>query len=294
MSDLKFINPKALSCTLGLLLSIHSGLGCAPTPLPFSSISEDGIQLNDLQQNGGATNRAFDEQEDKQIQGNELDGLWKVIHTTTTIMTLPVVMEEIVTTITAELSLDIRQEGEKLWISSRTCSVESLSEPNIGQRLIPQSFVNAIGSIERRGRVWRQGEQLKINLERSYELRGVLLDDPINDALPTSADDPRIIDLDRDGHPGLTVTLTGFPAGDVYLIQRTWDEWEGSADESLEGVIERLSGTVTWDEEQSRLGATNDALLLDIPQIIPKREGLQTFEMLRVTQEDAGCLSRSF
>lgn len=284
------LRPELVSYHARLLLCVACVLySCAPTPLPLRALEAQGGEAEVMGGEEPSSPPSGGSEVTLELEGAELKGLWRAVQTTTTVMTLPVLMEEVVTTLTAELSLDVRQEGETLWVSARTCAVQSVSDPDIGQRIIPPAFIEALGPVERRGRVWREGGELRLALERAYELRGVRLDDPRVDPLPTTADDPRVIDLDRDGHPGMTVTLTGFPAGDVYLVQRTWDEWRGVADGAGEGPVERLSGEVSWGEEQSRLGATNDALLLDIPQQIPEGEGLQVFEMIRVRPEEAGC-----
>ena len=264
---------------------------CAPEPLALGSGQAVDLERGGVPSEGGGLEQTLAGGEPSgALEGGELEGLWRATVVTTTVMSLPVVMQELTTTLTAELSLDVRQEGERLWVSARTCSVQSVSEPDIGQRVIPSRFIEALGPIEREGRVWRDRGQLQLELPRAYELRGVRLDEPSVDPLPTSADDPRVIDLDRDGHPGLTVTLTGFPSGDVYLVQRTWDEWRGwSEGEGEAGLIDRVVGEVSWGEEQSRLGATSEALLLDVPQQIPEGEGLQVFEMTRVSEGEAGC-----
>jgi len=287
-------------CALVLTLLLTQLWACEPSPLPLdpggggsSEAGRDALGgergpeaglaagLEAGEGAGGAASIG--------VRGDELVGLWRATQTTTTVMTLPVVMEELKTTLTASLSLVIRQEGGALWLNVKTCAVESLSVPDIGQRLIPEPFIDSLSPLERGGRLWREGPELKLSLEPAYEVRGARLDDPINDPLPTSADDPRVIDADRDGQPGLTVTLTGFPAGEVYLVQRTWDAWSATFSAAEGEPVDQVSGVVEWGEEQVRLGATNEALLLDVPQQIPRGEGLQTFEMWRVEPDEAPC-----
>lgn len=282
--------PQSKRSLAWLLLAALPLIGCAPEPLPLAEGGRDELEAGLASSGeGGSMGASTQSISTEGLRGDELKGLWRATLTTTTTMTLPVLMDEITTTLHTELSLDVRQVDDRLWVSARTCLVESLSEPDIGQRVIPTAFIEALGPVERQGRVWREGSQLSFELERSYELRGVMLDDPIADALPASADDPRVVDLDRDGHPGLTVTLTGFPSGDVYLVQRAWDEWLGGAQLVDGAPVERLTGVLEWGDEQSRLAATNEALLIDVPQQIPRGEGLQVFEMYRVLPEAAGC-----
>ncbi len=70
---------------------------------------------------------------------------------------------------------------------------------------------------------------------------GVELDDPYNDPLPTSADDPRVVDTDKDGHPGATVVIHHpmVGTGEVYVAQRSIARLEGTIaeDGSVRGVI---------------------------------------------------------
>jgi hypothetical protein len=305
------------ACVLsGLCVGV---LGCEPTPLPLGELKggqvgegavemgavemgavemgavemgavEAGVSAVEAGVTAAGGTQALDE-----LRGDELTGLWLAEHITTTVMTLPALNEEVTTTATSLLSLHVRQEGGSLRVSSQTCAVEMLSEPNIGQRILPEPFLNALALQERAGEVWREEGELHFELPPFYELRGVTLTDPINEALPTSADDPRVIDADRDGHPGLTVTLTGFPAGDVYLVQRSWDAWRGVEVERDEaGRVMRLKAALEWGEEQSRLAATNEVLLLDIPQrtLSGTDEAgrfYQRVELRRVEAEEAGC-----
>lgn len=62
------------------------------------------------------------------------------------------------------------------------------------------------------------GATLDIPLQAS--LSGVTMDDPLNDPMPTSMDDPRIFDSDRDGNPGFTLTVSGFISGDLWGTER--------------------------------------------------------------------------
>lgn len=70
---------------------------------------------------------------------------------------------------------------------------------------------------------------------------GVKLNDPMRDALPRDPKDPRLVDADGDGHPGVTVTISHplVGTGHVYVAQRSIARLEGKlqADGSISGVI---------------------------------------------------------
>ncbi len=87
---------------------------------------------------------------------------------------------------------------------------------------------------------------------------GIRLDDPANDALPSDPADPRIVDDDGDGKPGITVGIVvgdGF-SGELYLTRREIFSY----DVELSGPG-RLDGVVTDESEQLVIGATDPAFL---------------------------------
>jgi hypothetical protein len=83
---------------------------------------------------------------------------------------------------------------------------------------------------------------------------GIRLDDPFNEPLPTDPDDPRIVDDDGDGKPGLTVTIevTDDLVGELYIARR-----EIFAYDAVLVEPDLLTGTVTDDSEQLVIGASD-------------------------------------
>ncbi len=74
---------------------------------------------------------------------------------------------------------------------------------------------------------------------------GIDLDDPANEALPTDSRDPRIIDADRDGKPGVTakVRVSADLQGEIYLARREIFAYDVNqvSDDRFEGTIEDRS-----------------------------------------------------
>ena len=68
--------------------------------------------------------------------------------------------------------------------------------------------------------------------------------------LPTTHDDPRVRDSDDDGHPGVSVTLRGLLAGQLYVVYRQAIALDGTADPA--GCV---SGLLSGPTEQVQLGA---------------------------------------
>lgn len=84
---------------------------------------------------------------------------------------------------------------------------------------------------------------------------GAELDDPINDALPTDGNDPRVTDMDGDGKPGMTVSISGFVSGDIYAVRREKFDYTVTVDKAGS-----LHGHTVDNGEQSLVGASNPLL----------------------------------
>ena len=89
---------------------------------------------------------------------------------------------------------------------------------------------------------------------------GIRLEDPANESLPTDPDDPRIVDDDGDGKPGITVSIrvTDDLTGELYIARR-----EVFAYEAFLLEPDRLSGTVTDNSEQLVIGASDPIFASD-------------------------------
>lgn len=104
------------------------------------------------------------------------------------------------------------------------------------------------------------GPALTISRPASPTPVGIRLDDPVNESLPTDPTDPRIVDDDGDGKPGITVTIRVGDdlSGELYLARR-----EIFAYEAVLVGSDRLEGTVTDDSEQLLIGASDPLFLAE-------------------------------
>jgi hypothetical protein len=78
------------------------------------------------------------------------------------------------------------------------------------------------------------------------EVVGARLANPACDALPTDPNDPRLVDDDNDGLPGITIGLKGLISGTLQCVQR-----QATA---LHGVVvaaDRVEGGMVYESEQS-------------------------------------------
>jgi hypothetical protein len=85
---------------------------------------------------------------------------------------------------------------------------------------------------------------------------GATLANPETDSLPSDSSDSRVTDSDKDGHPGVTVNLSGFITSDVYVVQRNVGGLMGTL--GPDGAIR--DGRMTGDSQQEILGYSNGLL----------------------------------
>ncbi len=98
------------------------------------------------------------------------------------------------------------------------------------------------------------GESLSIFRPATPTPVGIRLDDPFNESLPTDPADPRIVDDDGDGNPGVTVDI--FVAdgltGQLFLARREIFAYNAELVEP-----DLMTGTVTDRSEQLVIGASD-------------------------------------
>lgn len=134
------------------------------------------------------------------------------------------------------------QESGKLKITDRFCHSEQISNQNftttvpdtLTQAIIPDSTFMEI----------KQAEDGSFYLYRPQTptLLGIEYEDPYNTPLPESIkpDDPRLVDADKDGFPGVTVFIDMFNKTEkLYIARREIFAFEASLMESgnIEGVV---------------------------------------------------------
>ncbi len=138
------------------------------------------------------------------------------------------------------------------------------------------------------------------------QLWAIQLDDPFDDAFPADkaeAESPafadRIFDIDDDGHPGLTLFVSGAVSGEVYAIQRKRVDLEGviqGANYAV-GLAQNTFESVTLGNNNPLLDASSQGSAEPHPD--PK---MSWFEEVRVDDtttcedvvgfEDSGVLNR--
>lgn len=203
-------------------------------------------------------------------------GYWAQAQYQAGVSALPV-LGDVDTTTIGTLRVEIRPDPDDvdgLIVLTETCQALITREIDVVETIIPPSFIAALEITERRAQI----DGARLVAPSFIELRGVVLDDE-GEPLPTEPDDPRVLDLDEDGHPGLTVRVAGLIDGEVYLVQRQTSD--------LDGVLEgdRLDGLVGWLTEESVLGSDNPALAMGAPLVPDPDPAASTFRSTRISSE---------
>lgn len=123
------------------------------------------------------------------------------------------------------------------------------------------------------------------SVTKHVELWSIDLPEPYDTEMPADAQEAqqsphkdRIIDLDDDGNPGLTMSLDGLASGDVYFMQRKKVDVGGLIVE--EG---KATGLVSFYKyEQIVLGASNDLLNRQLPRSPSPNPKDAWFEEVRI------------
>ncbi|MGB9601043.1 MAG: hypothetical protein ACPL7I_10865, partial [Myxococcota bacterium] len=92
-----------------------------------------------------------------------------------------------------------------------------------------------------------------------------------------------VFDQDRDGHPGMTVFVSGVLTGEVYNVQRWWVRYKVIVKD-----IDRMSGMIDFNSEESIVGSSNKMFLTRIKVVPHPQSDRSYFRAVRL-KADADC-----
>lgn len=189
-------------------------------------------------------------------QPPDISGTWAHLQVTSSLTNAPVLGTINLKTITI-IRLEVTQKGTDLSIVFEPCAVESESSSPFFKVIFPEAFVKYMGIDIKPARLESKESSWQLFQPRYTIVRGVRLQEPEKDPLPTNPNDPRIFDQDKDGKPGMTirVNVLGFIEGEIYIIQRDWNSLRSM---TLNTMI--IDGLIEWGSEQVVLGASNPLL----------------------------------
>lgn len=205
----------------------------------------------------------------------DISGPWAQLQVTSSLSNVPLIGTVTLKTLTV-LRLEAQQKESELAVTFEPCTVESESSTPFFRVIFPEAFVKSMGVATKPARLEPSGDDFRFFQPRFTQVRGVRLQDPEKDPLPTDPNDPRIFDQDGDGKPGMTIRVNalGFLEGEIYIIQRDWNSLRSTvlAPPVIDGLIE-------WGSDQVVIGASNPLLSsqgMNIPDPKPENSYFRT------------------
>lgn len=165
------------------------------------------------------------------------------------------------------------QKGNRLIEQREVCRIAST--PALGlETVVPPAALAAVNPILLESLALNDGaggQAYASGVE--VQLWGLQMQDPLGDAMPVSADDPRIVDADKDGHPGVTYQLGGIC--DMYIGQRSIGVV--TAVRGKDGVF---TGGAVRTNEQLVVGATQG--ICQTPHVVHSNDKDNHVRLVRV------------
>jgi hypothetical protein len=178
-------------------------------------------------------------------------GLWASRQRLTGLVGLPPTGTLTEVTSTLLVLHDVVEIAGETRVTHRTCS---LSQPKMSgvETVFRPQFVAGIPN----NTVTAEIDGARVTFPRDRVILGAALANPDADPLPTEASDPRVVDGDGDGSPGVTVVLQGLFQAQLFITYRHFIALEGTADAA--GCV---SGVLRGAIEQTQLGSSEEALM---------------------------------
>ena len=188
----------------------------------------------------------------------DLSGSWALLLTTSEYWSVPFMGEQRRVG-QSVVRLTIEQNGFELMLNEfRYClALVDTGTPFVRVNISPRFYSSIrVGPVQ--GRLEQDSETFQLVVPPFVALNGVRLSDPFSERLPQNPSDPRVVDSDGDGKPGVTtqITVLGLISGEAYVVQRSML--------SLKGTVvspDLIQGLLTWKDEQVTLAATSSFLV---------------------------------
>lgn len=188
------------------------------------------------------------------VPGGDLTGRWLLVEVASTQASLGA-LGEVRSEIHGAVLMDLVHHGDRLTGQGELCEFRLKSPTSLVRIEFPAGFRRALERPTLDARVEEKGGVLHFEQPQVFAVLGAHLRRPRGEPLPEGPDDPRVIDADGDGKPGVTVLVRGLIDGEIYLVQRTWNALVGRAVSA-----QRFEGALLHGKEEVVLGATHDVL----------------------------------
>lgn len=148
------------------------------------------------------------------------------------------------------------QSGDKVTANGFYCDRAEIDQPgSLVTVIVPDKWAHTEKVVNRTGTLTVGADRVPLlNFGPLVELAGAVAG-PDTDAVPATLSDPRVIDEDQDGHPGITINVTGMATGSLYSVQR-----QVTSIAAIPVAADRFEGTLSFGSEQKVLDSNPTGL----------------------------------
>ena len=133
----------------------------------------------------------------------DLSGTWAQVQIFSEVADFPILGKKTRTT-TIVLLLRLEQKGRNIKLREEYCTADIDSGTRMVSTSLPDAFLRSLGKPRRTALLERGDGGIRFIQPTTTDVRGARLENIETDPLPTKADDPRLVDQDGDGKPGIT------------------------------------------------------------------------------------------
>jgi len=207
-----------------------------------------------------------------------LEGKWAMVQFLVAAADLPIVGTLYIDTIVGVLT-EVTQTGSALIMQDAYCFTDTYPSTPLFRTDIPDIVMQSIHPDPRTVALINGGATWEIRQDWHTEVRGAVFEFPETDELPTEANDPRLVDVDGDGNPGMTILaeVLGLFQGQAYAVQRYRYRLQGELIDE-----DTIIGQLQWTSEQNIVAGTHDILLLPFEDYTDPDSSKHRFIMKRV------------
>jgi hypothetical protein len=183
----------------------------------------------------------------------DLGGTYVLLQQSTVISEVPVVSDLVTRTRSVSIQR-LEHRGDRLVGTGRLCQVKLHTSSSMVRLELPAGLARVLPPVVTDARLEPSGADLTFRQRESALVFGARLAKPSTEPLPRSSDDPRVLDQDGDGKPGVTVRVRGLVSGELYIAQRSISSLRGAR----RGDV--FTGRVDFRTEDVVLGSTSKLL----------------------------------
>jgi hypothetical protein len=181
-----------------------------------------------------------------------VSGTWVVRAHASQVVTAPILGKPIYPETLFYMLITLTQSGTDIVADGRYCDRTEIDQPgSLITVVLPDKWAHTEKLVRRPGKLVVGADGIPVlSFPTLVELAGAVAD-ATTDQVPTSVTDPRVIDEDNDGHPGITINLTGTLTGSLYSVQR-----QTTAIAAIPVASDRFEGTLDFTSEQKVLDSS--------------------------------------